>query len=62
MAYAYTLGEVASMTPRQQLEGLRARVIPPRFIVGTGYIKARQVAIEYLEELIAKEGENEQLA
>ena len=56
MAYAYTLGEVANMTPQEQLEGLKARLFPPKFIVGTGYIDARQVAIEYLEELIAEEG------
>jgi hypothetical protein len=59
MPYAYTLGEVANMTPRQQLEGLKARLFPPKFIVGTGYIDARQVAIEYLEELIAEEREGE---
>lgn len=59
MTYPYTLGQVANMTPQQQLEGLRARVIPPRFIVGTGYINARQVAIDYLEEMISKEREGE---
>jgi hypothetical protein len=56
MAYIYTLGEVANMTPQEQLEGLKARLFPPKFIVGTGYIDARQVAIEYLQELIAEEG------
>jgi len=56
MPYAYTLGEVANMTPQEQLEGLKARLFPPKFIVGTGYIDARQVAIKYLEELIAEEG------
>jgi hypothetical protein len=59
MAYVYTLGEVANMTAQQQLEGLKARLFPPKFIIGTGYINARQVAIEYLEELIAKEGKSE---
>jgi hypothetical protein len=58
MAYIYTLGEVVNMTTQQQLEGLKAKLFPPRFIVGTGYINTRQVAIEYLEELLAKEGEN----
>lgn len=53
--YAYTLGDVVNMTPQQQLEGLKARLFPPKLIIGTGYINARQVAIEYLEELIAKE-------
>ena len=56
MAYVYTLGEVANMTAQQQLEGLKARLFPPKFIIGTGYINARQVAIEYLQELIEKEG------
>jgi len=59
MPYAYTLGEVANMTPQEQLEGLKARLFPPRFVVGTGYIDARQVAIEYLEELIAEERKGE---
>lgn len=59
MAYVYTLGEVANMTAQQQLEGLKARLFPPKFIIGTGYINTRQVAIEYLEELIAKEGKSE---
>lgn len=56
--YAYTLGDVVNMTPQQQLDGLKARLFPPKFIIGTGYINPRQCAIEYLEELIAEEGKN----
>ena len=59
MAYIYTLGEVADMTSQEQLERLKARLFPPKFIVGTGYINARQVAIDYLEELITNEREGE---
>lgn len=55
MAYIYTLGQVANMTAKEQLAGLKAQLFPPRYIVGTGYINAKQVAIEYLEELIAQE-------
>jgi hypothetical protein len=58
MAYAYTLGEVANMTPQQQLAGLNAKLFPPKYIVGAGYINTRQVAIEYLQELITKEKES----
>jgi hypothetical protein len=45
------------MTPQEQLTGLEAKLFPPRFIVGTGYTNTRQVAIEYLQELITNEGE-----
>lgn len=58
MAYAYTLGQVANMTPQEQLAGLEAKLFPPKFIVGTGYINTRQVAIEYLQELITNEKED----
>jgi hypothetical protein len=57
MAYAYTLGQVANMTPQEQLAGLNAKLFPPRYIVGAGYINTRQVAIEYLQELITNERE-----
>lgn len=58
MAYAYTLGQVANMTPQEQLAGLNAKLFPPKYIVGAGYINTRQVAIEYLQELITKEKES----
>jgi hypothetical protein len=45
------------MTNQELLNALLAREVAPRTIVGTGYINARQVAIEYLQEEIAKEGE-----
>ncbi len=59
MAYIYTLGQVASMSPQEQLTALEAKLYPPRFIVGTGYINTRQVAIDYLKEMIESEGESE---
>lgn len=53
-SYIYTLGDVSNMTEEQQLSALKARLFPPRYIVGTGYTDTRKVAIEYLEELIAQ--------
>jgi hypothetical protein len=45
------------MTPQEQLAGLNAKLFPPKYIVGAGYINTRQVAIEYLQELITNERE-----
>ena len=59
MSYIYNLGDALKMTNREQLAAVKAREIAPRWIVGTGYKVGRKVAIEYLEELIAKEGESE---
>lgn len=58
MSYKYDLGQASTMSNRELLEALLKREIAPRTIVGTGYINARQVAIEYLQEEIAKEGED----
>jgi hypothetical protein len=57
MSYKYTLGDASRMTNQELLDALLAREVAPRTIVGTGYINARQVAIEYLQEEIAKERE-----
>jgi hypothetical protein len=57
MAYKYTLGDTANMSNRQLLDALMAREIAPRTIVGTGYKNGRQVAIDYLQEMIVNEGE-----
>ena len=57
MAYKYTLGDTANMSNRQLLDALMAREVAPRKIVGTGYKNGRQVAIEYLKEMITNEGE-----
>jgi hypothetical protein len=56
MSYKYTLGDASRMTNQELLNAVMAREIAPRTIVGTGYINARQVAIEYLQGEIAKEG------
>jgi hypothetical protein len=56
MAYKYTLGDTANMSNRQLLDALMAREVAPRTIVGTGYKNGRQVAIEYLQEMIVNEG------
>jgi hypothetical protein len=45
------------MTNQELLNALLAREVAPRTIVGTGYKNGRQVAIDYLKEMIAKEGE-----
>lgn len=55
MAYKYELRDTATMNNQELLTALLAREIAPRTIVGTGYINARQVAIDYLMEEIAKE-------
>lgn len=57
MAYKYNLYDTATMTNKEMLDALLAREIAPRVIVGTGYKNGRKVAIDYLKEQIAKEGE-----
>jgi hypothetical protein len=57
MPYKYDLYNSATMSNQQLLDALMAREIAPRVIVGTGYKNGRQVAIDYLKEEIAKEGE-----
>ena len=58
MAYKYELRDTATMNSQELLTALLAREIAPRVIVGTGYINARQVAIDYLTEEIVKERGN----
>jgi hypothetical protein len=57
MRYKYDLGDTATMSNQEMLDALMAREIAPRTIVGTGYKDGRQVAIDYLKEMIAKERE-----
>ena len=57
MAYKYNLGDTATMSNQELLNALMAKEIAPRTIVGTGYKNGRQVAIDYLKEMIAKENE-----
>jgi hypothetical protein len=59
MPYKYDLGNTRDMSSQELLTALLAREIAPRTIVGTGYKNGRQVAIDYLKERIAKEGEGE---
>ena len=59
MRYKYDLYATADMSNQEMLDALLAREIAPRTIVGTGYKNGRQVAIDYLKERIAKEGEGE---
>ena len=59
MAYKYDLGNTRDMSNQELLDALLAREIAPRTIVGTGYKNGRQVAIDYLKEMIAKESEGE---
>lgn len=59
MAYKYRLVDTMVMNSQELLDALLAREIAPRTIVGTGYINARQVAIDYLKEEIIKERGND---
>ena len=59
MAYKYDLYATADMSNQEMLDALLAKEIAPRTIVGTGYKNGRQVAIDYLKEMIAKEREGE---
>ena len=57
MKYKYDLGDTATMSNQELLDALMAKEVAPRTIVGTGYKNGRQVAIDYLKEMIAKENE-----
>jgi hypothetical protein len=57
MTYKYDLGNTATMSNQELLNALIAKEVAPRTIVGTGYKNGRQVAIDYLKEMIAKENE-----
>ena len=57
MRYKYDLGDTATMSNQELLNALLAKEVAPRTIVGTGYKNGRQVAIDYLKEMIAKENE-----
>jgi hypothetical protein len=57
MVYKYDLGDTATMSNQELLNALIAKEVAPRTIVGTGYKNGRQVAIDYLKEMIAKENE-----
>jgi hypothetical protein len=56
MPYKYDLRDAGKMSNQELLNALLAREVAPRTIVGTGYINARQVAIEYLQGEIEREG------
>ena len=60
MAYKYTLGDAVNMSNKQLLDALMAREVAPSTIVGTGYKNGRQVAIDYLKEMITNEGDGKQ--
>jgi hypothetical protein len=55
MPYKYDLGDTANMSHQELLEALMAKEVAPRTIVGTGYKNGRQVAIDYLKEMIERE-------
>ena len=57
MSYKYDLGQASTMSNQELLEALLKREIAPRTIVGTGYKNGRQVAIDYLREMIDSERE-----
>jgi hypothetical protein len=57
MPYKYDLGSTFNMSNQELLNALMAKEVAPRTIVGTGYKNGRQVAIDWLKEMIAKESE-----
>lgn len=57
MPYKYDLGSTKNMSNQELLTALMAKEVAPRTIVGTGYKNGRQVAIDYLKEMIEREGE-----
>jgi hypothetical protein len=57
MPYKYDLGSTFNMSHQELLTALMAKEVAPRTIVGTGYKNGRQVAIDYLKEMIEREGE-----
>ena len=59
MKYKYDLGQASTMSNQELLDALLKREIAPRTIVGTGYINAREVAIDYLKEMIAEESKGQ---
>ena len=58
MPYKYDLGSTFNMSNQELLTALMAKEVAPRTIVGTGYKNGRQVAIDYLKEMIAKESDD----
>jgi len=58
MTYKYDFGQAMKMSHAELLIAVKAKEIAPRWVVGTGYKNARKVAIEWLEEQITREGEN----
>jgi hypothetical protein len=59
MPYKYDLGNTADMSYQELLTALMAKEVAPRTIVGTGYKNGRQVAINWLKEMIEREGVDE---
>jgi hypothetical protein len=47
------------MSTQTMLDALKAKEIPPRWVVGTGYKNARKVAIDYLTERLEDERKRE---
>jgi hypothetical protein len=47
------------MSTQAMLDALKAKEIPPRWVVGTGYKNARKVAIDYLTERLEDERKRE---
>jgi hypothetical protein len=58
MPYKYELGDTFNMSHQELLTALMAKEVAPRTIVGTGYKNGRQVAIDYLKEMIEREGKS----
>jgi len=59
MSYKYTHLQFCGMSTQTMLDALKAKEIPPRWVVGTGYKDARKVAIDYLTERLENERKGE---
>lgn len=59
MSYKYNHLEFCGMSTQTMLDALKAKEIPPRWVVGTGYKDARKVAIDYLTERLEDERKGE---
>ena len=59
MPYKYDHLQFCGMSTQAMLDAIKAREIPPRWVVGTGYKDARKVAIDYLTERLEDERKRE---
>jgi acetyl-CoA carboxylase carboxyltransferase component len=54
MTYKYTFSRAQQLSDPELLKAVKNREIPYRWVVGTGYINGRKVAINYIKKRIKK--------